>query len=393
MAKTLIDIVNFNSDASCLYSESWLSFLSGGKQSYFYRWLELYVQQKKNIVLGLTGATICDVKAFNPEAIELINHNPEIFEIILRPFSHDIALYRSNDGFNTNLDTGIQLIRQEFQNVNDFFLPPEFMLKSCHIKALANRNIKGCFIYASRYAPDIRSRIPEHPYTVTGVQDSNLNCIPIERGIANIYLESIQLYDDNRWNRFILRNNKETIFSWRDGESIFLIPDGLERENFWLDTESPQIKRCMLKQIDITFKESSDLHPQQLHGYPIQSFLAWAREMKMLWFVEEVKQIEDQINSLNSFQISVWLQLINSDILAAVEKISPQISIKKVKDSSEIDSHIIYRSERGLEGENCLLAFYEGIEALNTITMKKYYYRIKFLEKFLEKGKTKYAGF
>jgi hemerythrin len=43
--------------------------------------------------------------------------------------------------------------------------------------------------------------------------------------------------------------------------------------------------------------------------------------------------------------------MINSDILASVEKISPKIKLK-VKDL--IEDFIIYRSERGFEGEDYL---------------------------------------
>ena len=54
---------------------------------------------------------------------------------------------------------------------------------------------------------------------------------------------------------------------------------------------------------------------------------------------------------LSDFQKTLLLQLINSDILASVEKISPKI---KLKIKGVIEDFIIYRSERGFEGEDYL---------------------------------------
>ena len=52
-----------------------------------------------------------------------------------------------------------------------------------------------------------------------------------------------------------------------------------------------------------------------------------------------------------NFQKTLFLQLINSDILASVEKISPKI---KLKIKGVIENFIIYRSERSFEGEDYL---------------------------------------
>ena len=44
----LVDVVNFNADASCLDSARWLQALTGGAESEFCRWLNLYVRLGKN---------------------------------------------------------------------------------------------------------------------------------------------------------------------------------------------------------------------------------------------------------------------------------------------------------------------------------------------------------
>src|SRR5437868_4325557 len=101
--------------------------LQGGSNSYFYQWLKVYVDAGKKISLGITGSTVSDVASYNPESIELINSNNNIFEIILRPYAHDIALMRSTQGFLFNLEMGMKVLNKEFKNITAFYLPPEFM--------------------------------------------------------------------------------------------------------------------------------------------------------------------------------------------------------------------------------------------------------------------------
>ena len=110
----LIDVVNFNADASCLSSQEWLRILDGGKKSDFYIWLELYVTFNKKINLGIVGASLCDIAHYCPEAIELIKSNESIFNILIRPFSHDNALLRSRDSFLVNLHYGIKVTKKYF---------------------------------------------------------------------------------------------------------------------------------------------------------------------------------------------------------------------------------------------------------------------------------------
>ena len=83
---TLVDLVNFNADASCLSTTAWLRALDGGAKSTMCRWLELYVAQDKKIALGFTGATIADMRALNPEAPRADARRPARFEPIVRPF-------------------------------------------------------------------------------------------------------------------------------------------------------------------------------------------------------------------------------------------------------------------------------------------------------------------
>lgn len=350
----LVDIVNFNADASCLHSSVWLESISGGCHSNLYKWLDLYVRLNKKITLGLTGATISDMSVHNPETIELINKNPNIFEIILRPFSHDISLLRTREGFIKNFETGKKVIIKEFSNVTHFFLPPEFMLTNEQVQILYDLNIEGTFINSLRFKKEIKNRLPDFPYIVQGLYGTQLKSIPFIGELTEGYLNSLHTCDPAIWNKLIYSFEKSQLFSWRDGESCFLLPDGINREKIWLSGDVSQ--RTFIKDIlnHIEFTPNIKLKDFFYHYYPIHSFTSWIKEFRMLGFIKRIQNIEYNVNSLSKDQFIIWLQVINSDILSSVEKDSPVIKLKNTTSEEHFQDYIIWRSERGVEGEEYL---------------------------------------
>ena len=351
MTKTVVDIVNFNADASCLSSSIWLDALQGGKTSKICQWLELFVRNNKKVSLGFTGSTLADIKKFNPDAINIINEKKDIFEIILRPWSHDISLYRTDSLFIYNVELGIRTIKSEFDSVSDYYLAPEFMMTSRQIELISKMGIEAIFINPDRYQNDIKRRIIPTPHIVYGTSESTIKCIAIHGKTTQKYLSSCQLNDPKIWDKFIQDFPDDLIFSWRDGESFLLIPDGLSREEYLLQGESANINRKKLQSLEINYEDSSLYDRSYYKSYPIHSFTAWIKEMKMMWYVDRIRKIENNFSKLSDLQITLLLQLINSDILASVEKISPKI---KLKIKGVIEDFIIYRSERGFEGEDYL---------------------------------------
>jgi len=351
MNKTVVDIVNFNADASCLPSRTWLETLKGGTNSVICQWLSLFIQNKKNVTLGFTGSTLADIKKFNPDVIKIINEKKDIFEIILRPWSHDIGLYRTDSLFIYNVELGIRTIKSEFESVSNYYLPPEFMITSRQIELISKMGIEAIFINPDRYQNDIKRRIIPTSHIVYGTSESNIKCIAIHGKTTQKYLSSCQLNDPKIWDKFIQDFPDDLIFSWRDGESFLLIPDGLSREESLLQGESENINRKKLHSVEINYEDSSLYDRSYYKSYPIHSFTAWIKEMKMMWYVDRIRKIENNISKLSDLQITLLLQLINSDILASVEKISPKI---KLKVKGVIENFIIYRSERGFEGEDYL---------------------------------------
>ena len=351
MTKTVVDIVNFNADASCLSSSIWLDALQGGTNSKICQWLELFVRNNKKVSLGFTGSTLADIKKFNPDAINIINEKKDIFEIILRPWSHDISLYRTDSLFIYNVELGIRTIKSEFDSVSDYYLAPEFMITSRQIELISKMGIEAIFINPDRYQNDIKRRIIPTPHIVYGTSESTIKCIAIHGRTTQKYLSSCQLNDPKIWDKFIQDFPDDLIFSWRDGESFLLIPDGLSREEYLLQGESENINRKKLQSLEINYEDSSLYDRSYYKSYPIHSFTAWIKEMKMMWYVDRIRKIENNFSKLSDLQITLLLQLINSDILASVEKISPKI---KLKIKGVIEDFIIYRSERGFEGEDYL---------------------------------------
>ena len=351
MTKIVVDIVNFNADASCLSSSIWLDALQGGTNSKICQWLELFVRNNKKVSLGFTGSTLADIKKFNPDAINIINEKKDIFEIILRPWSHDISLYRTDSLFIYNVELGIRTIKSEFDSVSDYYLAPEFMMTSRQIELISKMGIEAIFINPDRYQNDIKRRIIPTPHIVYGTSESTIKCIAIHGKTTQKYLSSCQLNDPKIWDKFIQDFPDDLIFSWRDGESFLLIPDGLSREEYLLQGESENINRKKLQSLEINYEDSSLYDRSYYKSYPIHSFTAWIKEMKMMWYVDRIRKIENNFSKLSDLQITLLLQLINSDILASVEKISPKI---KLKIKGVIEDFIIYRSERGFEGEDYL---------------------------------------
>jgi len=351
MTKTVVDIVNFNADASCLSSSIWLDALQGGTNSKICQWLELFVRNNKKVSLGFTGSTLADIKKFNPDAINIINEKKDIFEIILRPWSHDISLYRTDSLFIFNVELGIRTIKSEFESVSNFYLAPEFMITSRQVELISKMAIEAIFINPDRYQNDIKRRIIPTPHIVYGTSESTIKCIAIHGRTTQKYLSSCQLNDPKIWDKFIQDFPDDLIFSWRDGESFLLIPDGLSREEYLLQGESDNINRNKLQSLEINYEDSSLYDRSFYKSYPIHSFTAWIKEMKMMWYVDRIRKIENNFSKLSDLQITLLLQLINSDILASVEKISPKI---KLKIKGVIEDFIIYRSERGFEGEDYL---------------------------------------
>lgn len=369
----LIDVVNFNADASCLSASKWLRALENGSASVMCRLLRGYVEHERKVNLGLTGATVLDLAAFNPEAIQLVNEHPEIFQIVLRPFAHDNALLRQPNGFRRNVQLGLKVLRTHFNNLSSAFLAPEVMITAEQISILASLGIRGIFLHRGRYQLSVRRHIPEHPFVLRGVLGATMPCVPFtDTELENLFLTSIHgITDPELWAaRAAALAAQRDCYLWRDGESCLLLPLGVELEGQTFRRERDAgVQRLFLSEAD------THLPPQSLVGelkyFPLHSLKAWLDTMKLYWFVSRIQEIERLLPELPDALVPFWCLLINSDILSAAEKEPPVVKVSReilefssesplwdgvipLPESGEV---ILSRSERAGEGEDYLAYF------------------------------------
>jgi len=371
--KQLVDIVNFNADGSCLSAARWLAALRGGRTSELCAWLDVYVVTASKVSIGFIGGTLADVATLNPEAIALINDHPELFEVLVRPFAHDIALLRGSFGFRLNLELGQKAIRKEFRHTSSWYLPPEFMLTNRQLAMLPEFALDGVFINPGRFENEVQSRLPRRPYLVTGVAGLTMRCIPFERSLTEAYLRTIQRLTPEIWTGSAAAIADDVAYVWRDGESVLLVPDGVARERFWIDTVRAGAERVSLSQAARAsgFLAPEELPPEAYRSYPVHSFAAWMKEFRMLGFLRALERHEERLETMTPEERILWLQAINSDVLSAVEKASPSVQIRAFATREPLEGHIdhlILRTERGFEGEEYL----HLLESLDTPATRRH---------------------
>lgn len=357
--KRIADVVNLNADASCLAAATWLDALEGGEDSQVCRWLRGYVDHGRKVTLGIVGATAVDMASRNPESIALVNAHPDVFETILRPYSHDIALLRNPEGFSLNVQLGASVLTDEFDAVTPWLLAPEFMLTSQQVRQLGGLGVAGTFINAGRFSKAVASRIPARPYRLTGLQGATLDCIPVAPELTGAYLDSLHEWEASAWNACVRRDRRDTLCSWRDGESWLFVPDGVRRERDWLAEESDEVERVFVRDLaaEAKFEDPACLDPRAFASHPVHPFSDWVGEFRMFGFLRRLMDLELRLDRLSREERLCWLQAANSDVLSAVEKPSPRIRLRTGPPTDprrEEVSFEIPRSERGFEGEEYL---------------------------------------
>jgi len=374
----LIDIVNFNADASCMSSNKWLRNLEGGDDSRFCKLLDSYISYDRKVNIGLTGVTIKDLAAFNPEAIEKINSHPEIFEILLRTFSHDLSPLRSKNGYILNLEMGLETINNYFENTVDVFLQNEIMMRNQQIEIVQNKGIKAVFINPERYNNDVRTCISRLPFICHGTGNSEILTIPVADNLTSKYLDKLhRIKTKLNWENLVDGSNLNIL--WRDGESAFLFPRGIEFERMIFDDEKHQnVERFFISEKIDDFLKEANIHKdsQVIKHFPQHQLDHWLSDFKMIWLLEHLNQLERTIDKQTSVIQKLWLLAINSDIPASSEKKSIKISVHPdvflvpnddiswegvIADEKSLMLTFL-RSERFFEGEEYLILCEELID-------------------------------
>jgi len=365
----LIDVVNFNSDASCLSSRKWLRCLEGGRESLLVGVLSAYVRSRRKVNLGFIGATVKDIARYNPEAIEVVNEHPDVFEIVVRPFAHDNPLLRLPSGFRYNVEEGLETLRRSFARTGTFYLAPEIMVNGEQIRILHDLGITGIFLHKGRYDLSVSRHVPDDPFVLYGVFGTAMLCVPFSaKELESMYLRALHgSASAEQWAAAArAASEKRQVAIWRDGESALMHPLEPEHEAALLAAEERAgVERRFLSEIDRTSPPAAD---GTLRYFPLHSLKPWLDAMKLYWYVERVQRVEQAIETLPDDVKRLWLLTINSDILSSAEKRPPVVDVHEdvlrvapddvlwdgVIPLPESKQVILTRSERAGEGEDYL---------------------------------------
>lgn len=341
----LVDVLNLNAEASCLSSKRWLAALEGGRKSELYQMLECYIDNNCKISLGIVGSTLIEVKTFNNECIDLINQNPHIFEVILRPYIHSLSILWSDNTFKYNFDLGTSIIKSTFDNVIDWYLPPEFALRNSQVYNLYKSGVKGTFINPKRLKENLKKSMPTGMFQLHSIQNVKIDCISFTEHFDSYYLEELQLFESS------ISFNSDIVFGWRDAESSFFLPSSVEREKHFIKQSSQKFNRIFLSEF---IASSNPKPPQKFKAYPQNSLLPWLGDFRLYWYMAEIKGLEKVFSKLAPLKQLLFLNLLNSDILSSIEKNDVRVPLKKDQESNKTDDFIIKRKERNLDAEELL---------------------------------------
>lgn len=367
----LIDVVNFNADASCLASAKWLRCLEGGRDSIVMRVLTNYAAHRRKVNLGIVGATARDLAAFNPQAVEFINEHSEVFEIVLRPFAHDNALLRLPAGFRWNAENGIAALRRLFRRVGDFYLAPENMVTGGQIRILRELGVRGIFLHKGRYDVSVNRHVPDVPFELRGVFGTPMLCVPFAAAeLEALFLRGLHgMETAEAWGAAARQRSAQgQCVIWRDGESCLLHPLApRHEEQMFAAEEAAGVERAFLSELRLP-RERPALRDGVLRYFPLHSMRPWMEAMKLYWYIGRVQLLEQQLDRQPEPVKRLWLLTINSDILSAAEKSSPVVDVSDevlradagdplwngVLPLPESQQLILTRSERAGEGEDYL---------------------------------------
>ena len=127
---------------------------------------------------------------------------------------------------------------------------------------------------------------------------ASLSCIPFHGVLTDRYLDSLHRFGSAPWNEAVSSLEDDPLFSWRDGESPFLMPRGQEREKAWLEGEASSVERVHTVDLSLRYTPERSLEAHQYRSYPVHSFSAWMKEFRMLGYIHRLQEIEAGLGRL-----------------------------------------------------------------------------------------------
>lgn len=333
----MLDLINFNADASCLPRHTWRHCLSSGQ---FHNHIQSYSLTSQPFLIGFTGLTLVDISLHSPATLDLLNNSPNIRHVV-RPLVHSLPKGMSLNLRHLNIVLGyailLRLINRDL--IEPAYLPPEFFFRVDEIPSLHSVGCKYLFHCIHR------SNMEKRPYsglqicTLNSPDGSSLQSIQLDSSFSHAYLSSLQLHHALDDQHGIL---------WRDGESPLLIPNGIDRERWFLSNSGPRT----------TFQQylSIPLHapPVSLGYYPLSPLAPWTGDQSNFWFYEIASSLRDSYNlnkPLSPLQVLLVLFSYSSDLVASAAKIDVQIRLKHDPQSDSTFAYTIHRDQRAAEAE------------------------------------------
>ena len=160
------------------------------------------------------------------------------------------------------------------------------------------------------------------------------------------YLQTIQLLNESFVEYINNHNPANSLVMWRDGESPFLLPDSIKREEYWLKTSNA----------DHDFYTEPSINDSCPHPYPMHPMSSWLSQQSMTWLVHEVARLESSLEkNINPDFVTAWLGAIGSDNLSSIEKSRVHLKLNTFDQPSTKYDFYIDRANKSLKRSNGLL--------------------------------------
>ena len=326
----MLDLINFNGDASCLPHSVFLKYIEDGS---FYSWLQLFDKYSHHAAFGMTGMSLLDVISSSDNlSISSINSSPYL-HCINRPYSHSLSIRMPSALSDLNILLGIFIYQKSFSSNSSCYLPPEFSLRSSSLQLLYKLHIDKVFHASPSYFSRDQSN-PSNDFLRIDLPDgSSVFSFCIHHSATHSYLRTIQLLVPYSPSKLL----------WRDGESSLLIPDGNRREDYFLSS----LDQPFLSPSDFLSSLSHD--PFVVEHYPLRSYQPWIGDYSNEWFFEISTNLFQRSLTHTRLDLKFVLLLLmshSSDLLASVSKEHVSIQLKDIEYPHSISTHTILRDSR-----------------------------------------------
>jgi len=302
----MIDIVNFNGDASCLKRARYLHAIREGEIA---QWLGYYEASSRHVSVGMCGVSLIDLFIHKDSASLDLLRSSSYIHTIYRPFVHALSTVMDPSLSCINILLGILVTRTILARTSNYFLPPEFLFRMSDVLTLRKCGVE----YTFDISPDTLNHANELlPYSIIRClvhpSGASIKSINMHQCSTKAYLRCIQ----------IMSEYCGTDNLWRDGESFLFLPDGLKREEMFIN------QTRHVKSIVSYVQEMSSAELQlELDYYPLRPLSPWIGDHANHWYRQIGNRLLEWIyddKPITLFMLVLLLMMYSSDLRASASK-------------------------------------------------------------------------